>query len=294
MERRPGDVVDCVRGRLPLGGPLARSHSEGAVRVYFEVARVTARRMLTYRGATFAGVFTNTVFGFLLAYVLLAVFREKASIGHFDAVDAVTFTFVAQGLAMPVGVFGNDFEQSQRILTGEVAMDLCRPYDYQGWWAAVAFGKAWFYVLARGVPPFVVASMFFDLRLPSDWWLWPAFALAVFLGVGIAFALRFIVQLLSFWIVDVRGPNQVVWVVAGYLGGMFAPIVLFPDWIEPTIRSLPFAYMIGVPIEVFLGSHRGAELAGVFAVQVLWLVALLAGGRMLLARAERKLVIAGG
>ena len=31
--------------------------------------------MSTYRGATFAGVFTNTVFGFILAYVLLAVFR---------------------------------------------------------------------------------------------------------------------------------------------------------------------------------------------------------------------------
>jgi ABC-2 type transport system permease protein len=264
------------------------------VRIYAEVARATARRMATYRGATFAGVFTNTVFGFLLAYVLLEVFRGRASIGDFDAVDAVTFTFVAQGLAMPVGVFGNDFEQSQRILTGEVAMDLCRPYDYQSWWAAVAFGKAWFYLWARGVPPFVVGSLFFDLRLPSEPWMWPAFALSVMLGVGIAFALRFIVQLLSFWIVDVRGPNQIVWIIAGLFGGMFAPLVLFPDWIEPLIRALPFAYMIGVPIEVFLGSHRGGDLAAVFAVQLLWLSVLLSAGRALLARAQRRLVIAGG
>ena len=264
------------------------------MRIYVEVARATARRMATYRGATFAGVFTNTVFGFLLAYVLLALFRERLFIGDFDAVDAVTFTFVAQGLAMPVGVFGNDFEQSQRILTGEVAMDLCRPYDYQGWWAAVGFGKAWFYLWARGIPPFVIASFVFVLRVPDEWWIWPAFAFAVFMGISIAFALRFIVQLLSFWIVDVRGPNQVVWIVAGFFGGMWTPIVLFPNWIEPTVRALPFAYMIGVPIEVFLGMHRGGDLAGVFTLQALWLCTLLAAGRVLLARAERKLVIAGG
>jgi ABC-2 type transport system permease protein len=264
------------------------------MRIYVEVARATARRMTTYRGATFAGVFTNTVFGFLLAYVLLAVFRERAAIGDFDATDAVTFTFLAQGLAMPIGVFGSDLEQSQRILTGEVAIDLCRPYDYQGWWAAVAYGKAWFYVWARGIPPIVVASLFFDVRLPDRWWVWPAFAVAVFLGVGIAFALRFIIQLLSFWIVDVRGPNQIAWVVAGFLGGMFGPIVLFPDSIEPTIRALPFASMIGIPIEVFLEAHRGGDLVLVLTVQIAWLCALICAGRVLLARATKKLVIAGG
>jgi ABC-2 type transport system permease protein len=266
------------------------------VRLYLEVVRTTARRMATYRGATLAGVFTNTVFGFLLAYVLIAVFRERGTIGDFDAVDAVTFTFVAQGLAMPVGVFGNDAEQSQRILTGDVAMDLCRPYDYQGWWGAVAYGKALFYLWARGIPPILVAALAFDLRVPGvdEWWIFPAFALAVVLAIGVAFAFRFLVQMVAFWIVDVRGPNQVAWIVGGFLSGMWAPLVLFPDSIEPFVRVLPFASMIGLPIEVFLGMHSGASLTGIYALQAAWLVALLGLGRVVLARADRKLVIAGG
>src|SRR5688572_25956183 len=117
--------------------------------------------MSTYRGATVAGVFTNTIFGFILAYVLLAVFDQDPSIGGFDAIDAVTFTFVVQGLLMPIGVFGTT-DMAERIRTGEVAVDLSRPYDFQLWWAAVAYGKAAFYVVARGVPPFVIGALVFD------------------------------------------------------------------------------------------------------------------------------------
>ena len=84
------------------------------------------------------------------------------------------------------------------------------------------------------------------------------------------------------------------WIVGGFLSGMWAPLVLFPDSIEPIVRRLPFASMIGLPIEVFLGMHGGASLTGIYALQTAWLVALLALGRVVLARAERKLVIAGG
>ena len=59
-------------------------------------------------------------------------------------------------------------EMAERIHTGEVAMDLCRPYDYQGWWGAAAVGRASFYSWARGIPPFLAGALVFDLRLPDD------------------------------------------------------------------------------------------------------------------------------
>jgi ABC-2 type transport system permease protein len=263
------------------------------VRLYLEVTRTTARRMATYRGATLAGIFTNTVFGFILAYVLLAVFEQRPTIGTFDAVDAVTYTFVTQGLLLTVGIFGN-IEQASRILTGEVAMDLCRPYDYQAWWAAVHYGRAVFYVWARGIPPFVLGALVLEVRLPDELWIWPAFLLSVALAVGVAFAWGFLLQLSAFWIIDVRGPNQLGWISAQFLGGTFVPLVLFPDWIEPVVRALPFASMMGLPVEVFLGKHVGVELLGVYALQVFWLAALCLVGRAVLARAVRKLVVLGG
>ena len=82
--------------------------------LHWAVARRSFRRHSTYRGATFAGAFTNTVFGFIQAYVLLAVFRERSDVGGFDAIDVVTFTFATQGLLAVVAAFGQ-LELAERI-----------------------------------------------------------------------------------------------------------------------------------------------------------------------------------
>jgi ABC-2 type transport system permease protein len=200
---------------------------------------------------------------------------------------------MAQGLAKPVGMFGNT-AMAERIHTGEVAMDLCRPYDYQGWWGAAAVGRASFYSWARGIPPFLAGALVFDLRLPGDAWIWPAFVLTVLFAVGLGFAWGFLVQLTAFWITDVRGPNQLAWIGAGFLSGMFSTIVLFPAGLEAVARALPFSGMVQLPAEVFLGKHRGVGLLGVLLFQSAWLIALLALGRVVLARAVRKLVVLGG
>jgi len=268
------------------------------VRLYWEIVRVTARRMRTYRAATFAGVVTNTVFGYILAYVLLAAVRdgpvESVGAGAFGTRDAATFTFVAQGLLVAVGVMGTTMEMAERVKSGEVALDLARPYDYQGWWAAVAYGRAVFYLWARGIAPFLLGALAFDLRLPPEAWLWPAFLLAVALAIGLAFAWGFLLQMTAFWIVDVRGPNQLGWVSAQLLAGTFVPLALVPDDAERLVRLLPFASMIQVPVEVYLGMHRGQDLLAAYGVALAWLAVLVAAGRLVLARAERRVVVDGG
>lgn len=262
------------------------------MRLYWEVARATARRLTTYRAATAAGVFTNTVFGFVLSYVLLAVVRERP-IDGFDATDAVTFTFVTQGMLMVVGIFGND-EMADRVRTGDIALDLCRPYDYQGWWAAAAYGRASFYAWARGVPPFLAGALVFDLRVPAAAGTWAAFTVAVTLAVGVAFAWGFLLQLAAFWIIDVRGPSQLGWITAQFLAGAFVPIALFPAGLEGFTRALPFVAMNQLPVEVFLGDRTGGALLAVYAHQLAWMSALVALGRLVLARAVRKVVVQGG
>lgn len=262
------------------------------MRLYLEVARRTYRRIATYRGATLAGVFTNTVFGFLLAYVLLAVYEERATVGGFDATDAVTFTFVAQGLLMALGMF-SDTEIADRITSGDVVIDLQRPFDHQAWWAGVSCGKAAYYVLFRGVPPFVVGAIAFHLRLPTVAGA-AAFVLSAALAVGVAFGWRYLLQLSAFWLLDVRGANQLGWLAAQFLSGFFIPLVFFPGWAEAVARALPFAAMLQVPVEIWLGKHAGWELVRLLAGQVAWGLALVLAGRAVMARAMRRVVVQGG
>ena len=100
------------------------------LRLGFELARRGYRRYAAYPGATWAGVFTNTFFGFMIAYALLAVFEQRDAVGDYDARDAVTYAWLAQGMLMTIYLWGW-FEVALRVRSGDVATDLQRPLDFQ-------------------------------------------------------------------------------------------------------------------------------------------------------------------
>lgn len=266
----------------------------GHFSLYGAVARRSYRRYSTYRGATFAGVFTNTVFGFIKAYILLIVFRERGDIGGFDAVDAVTFTFIAQGLLAAMAPFG-PFELANRIVLGDVVSDLYRPLDLQSWWLAQDLGRAGFQLVFRGIPPLALAALVFDLRLPAGAGVWAAFAVSLGLGLGTAFALRFLISLSAFWLADIRGPLQMSAMVFMFFSGFILPVQFFPGALRTLADALPFTAIVQLPAEVFLSKHRSpGELLWVLARQGAWMVALVGAGRLVMERAWRRVVVQGG
>jgi ABC-2 type transport system permease protein len=114
------------------------------------------------------------------------------------------------------------------------------------------------------------------------------------LAVVVSFGLRFMVNLSAFWIIDVRGVHALGAAVWTGLSGFVIPIAFFPEAARKVLYALPFVAMVEMPINVFLERAQGAELAATLAVQATWAVVLLACGRLMLARATRKLVLQGG
>src|SRR5581483_8557744 len=150
------------------------------------------RRYATYRGATVGGVFTNTVFGFIRAYILIALFSAVPHVGGYSLRDALTYTFVTQGMLMPLYLWGWS-EIADTVYSGQVATDLYRPFDYELYWLAQDVGRATYHGLFRGIPPFLIGAVFFTLRLPHHPLTWVAFALSFYLAVSVSFAMRFMV-----------------------------------------------------------------------------------------------------
>ena len=93
------------------------------MRLEWELAVRGYRRFAAYPAATWAGIFTNTVFGFIQAYVLLSVYETRGDIGGYDAAQTLTYVWLAQAMLSTVGIFG-DAELAQRIQRGDVATDL--------------------------------------------------------------------------------------------------------------------------------------------------------------------------
>jgi ABC-2 type transport system permease protein len=61
------------------------------VRLDWEIAKRGWRRYAAYPWATVAGIFTNTVFGFIQAYILLALYSHRSDVGGYSARDTVTY-----------------------------------------------------------------------------------------------------------------------------------------------------------------------------------------------------------
>lgn len=265
------------------------------MRLLFEVARRSFRRWSTYRLATAAGVFTNTAFGYLRAYILIAVAAAGGTAATgWDEATLVTFAFITQALLAGTGAFGES-ELAERVRTGDVVVDMYRPIDLQAWWLASWLGRSAFTFLARGIPPVLLGAVVFDLVVPTTVGGWLAFLVSVLLASLVGFALRFCVNLTAFWLLDNRGVDQLVTLVLTFFGGLLLPVVLFPSWLESVARALPFASMVQIPAEVFMGRHDGAaEVAAALGSQLGWFLALGLAGRLLLSAATRKVVIQGG
>ena len=264
------------------------------MQIYWEVAKRSFRRWSTYRAATWAGAFTNTFFGFLMASILLAVYRQRSDVGGFDAVDAVTFTFLGQGFLMLVEAFGGDAGLSERVRTGDIVTDLYRPVDLQAYYLAQDVGRAAFVAFARGLPPFLIGGLVFHLRTPTEPVVIVAFAVSTVLALVVSFGLRFLVGMSAFWTLDANGTLALFNPLIIFFSGAIIPIVFFPGWLEDVSRAMPFASILQVPLEVFLGKHRGTELWHVLGVQAAWAAVLLAGGRAVLSAATRRVVVQGG
>lgn len=263
------------------------------LRLSFEVARRSFRRWSTYRLATVAGVITNTVFGYLRAYILIAVAAASTDdLAGWSEADLVTFAFLTQALLAGTGAFGEP-ELAERVRSGDVVVDLYRPADLQLWWLASWWGRAGYTLLARGLPPVVLGALVFDLVWPSDLAQWAAFTVSLVLASTIGFGIRFCSNLTAFWLLDNRGLDQLITLVLTFFGGLLVPIVLFPSWLEAVAWALPFAAMLQLPAEVFMGVYDG-PLVGALALQVGWVVALFVLGRLMLSAATRKVVIQGG
>ncbi|MEV5982246.1 ABC-2 family transporter protein [Streptomyces sp. NPDC052114] len=268
----------------------------GRFRLYAAVAEGGFRRYATYRIATAAGVFTNTVFGLILAYTYLALWDERPGLGGYDQSQALTYVWLGQGLLTVMALMGGGFENEliERIRTGDIAIDLYRPADLQAWWLAADLGRAAFQLLGRGVLPMVFGALVFDLTLPPDALRWVAFLLAVVLGVLVSYATRFLVALAAFWLMDGAGVTQIAMLAGSFFSGMLLPLNVFPGALGELARALPWSAQLQVPADVFLGTYTGAGLLRAYAFQIGWAAALLTAGRLLQAVATRRVVVQGG
>jgi ABC-2 type transport system permease protein len=264
--------------------------------LYVAIATRAFRRYSTYRAATLAGIFTNSVFGVIYSFAYLALWEANPTAGGYDQLDAVTYVWLGQALLMTIALWGGGTtdELAERIRSGDVAIDLYRPVGLVGWYLASDLGRAAYHLLTRGIGPTVIGFLVFDIRPPAGVAGAVGFAVSLVLAVVVSFSIRFLVASTAFWLLDQSGVKVMSGAFAIFFSGMMLPLVLFPGWLGTLATALPWASYIQVPADIWLGKHTGTDLLAALGFQVFWMVVLLGCCHAVLGAATRKVVVQGG
>ncbi|BDP41841.1 ABC transporter permease [Deinococcus aetherius] len=97
-----------------------------------------------------------------------------------------------------------------------------------------------------------------------------AFGLA-FLGFNTRFLWEYCLGLLAFWTESSTSFQEVVWLVYAALGGMFAPLAFYPEWVQRVAVWTPFPYMLGLPSQLLAGKATLSDAGRGALVLALWL-----------------------
>lgn len=263
------------------------------MRLYSELAKKAFQRQVAYRGATLAGLITNLFFGVLRVQIMAAVFGGRAVVADWSMQDVATYTGLTQALIAYVALWGW-FDMVRSIKAGEVALDLTRPYDYQGYWLAQDAGRAIYQLLARGVAMMALFWLLYRISWPqglSGWLLTLASLAGAWL---VSFAWRYLVSTTAFWATDAAGIARLGFFVMLFPSGFLVPLAFMPPWLAALCGATPFPSMINTPVTVYLGQATGTAALQLLTVQLGWAAVLLALGRLATEAGRRKLVIQGG
>lgn len=262
--------------------------------VAWQLIRSGFRRHSAYRAAAVAGALTNTVFGAIKASITLGALASAGGhIAGYDSRSAMTYVWLTQALIAPVNLFYWN-EISERVRSGDIAIDLARPVNTQLAYLFTDLGRASFEILPRGLPPLLIGALTTGIHIPKNPVVWATGLLSILLGICVSYACRFIINLTSFWLMEIRGVHTLYLVASNIFCGLLIPVHWFPPSLQAMAHATPFPSILQTPVDLLSGRDTGSTAATALLTQALWFIATMLLGHVLMRRGSRVLVVQGG
>ncbi len=233
---------------------------------------------LEYRAESVIWMLSSTIsLTMMLVWMAQAAATKTGTISGYNGTDFATY-FLGTWFISQLIVVWVVWELDIEIRQGTLSPKLLRPLDPM-WIHYVAHVSE---RLIRVVPMIGILAVFVWLSGASfthDWRAYVAALSLAFLGFSARFLWEYIIGLMAFWLDSSTSFQQVVWLSYAALGGMFAPLSFYPQWVQDIAVWTPFPYMLGLPAQLLAGkaSLAGAEHGALILsgwVILLWFVRL--------------------
>lgn len=263
------------------------------MRSYLSAFRLRWKMELQYRGAMIGGIICQVMFGLILIALYRALYASKPQALPIEHV--VTYVWLQQAFFRML--LASDADLLDKIRSGGIAYDLCRPLSLYGFYYARIMAQKITGSLMRAVPMLVFAAL-----LPKGWGIClpasvPALLCALaglVLGLLCVSALENITMAFTMKTLDPRGIQAMLNMLMMVLSGNILPLTLFPDSWQKVITLLPYAQLLDAPIRLYTGDTPLSEAPRILVLQAGWILVLTLLGIFLWNRHQKQIIVQGG
>lgn len=238
------------------------------------MARIGAATTLSARA-----VLLGRALFYLLVMVILGMFWDTVAAEHASNAlplppDIVLYVGIAEWITLSVPAIHLRLEDD--IRSGAIEAHLLRPIPYLLGQISETVGGMAVRLGVLGVGG-VVAMLAFNLSGPPVG-AWPLVVVLALLGGTVHVMLVAIAGLTTFWVRRSLAAYLIMQKLIFLLGGLFAPVTLYPAWLARIAELSPFAASLYWPALIAL-EHDAATVLTAFISVVAWIaiLALLCG-----------------
>lgn len=252
---------------------------------------------LQYRVAAWAGVVTQFAWGFMEIMMFNAFYEADPSAFPMSLEATVAYVWLQQAFLAIFMPWMMENEIFENIMNGNVVYELVRPVSIYNMWFARTTAVRLSRAVLRCMPILLVAGFLpapFRMTLPVDGRAVVLFLLTMVLGTLVTVSVCMLIYVLAFYTVSPEGLRILFMSSAEFLSGAVIPLPFFPEKIQRFLEMTPFGAMQNVPLRIYSGSMSSAEIGRAICLQIFWLVAMTAFGKVLCHTAVKRVTLQGG
>ena len=254
---------------------------------------------IQYRAAALAGTSIGVFWG-ILQIVMFTVFFTYGNVDNIGMTlpQAISYAWMTQIFIGTIGILGGvDGELREKIVSGNVALELCRPLDlYSHWFAKTAAsrlgGSVWRMIFTLMAALLVPAAL--RLSLPDSVVGFALFLLSVCSAFLLSAAYVMVLTSVRMGLTWGEGPIYALGMLAGLLSGAYLPLQLWPDFLQTVLLLQPFAGLMDIPLRLYIGSMPPEDALWAISLQLIWAVVFIFIGRTLMSQKLKGLIVQGG
>ena len=260
--------------------------------IYGAVAATAAKARLAYNMWVWADFFVTFASMFIFVYFWRAVYEGNTTLGGLSLPQTINYILLARLLA-PLVETRTIFFFGFMIRQGQIAVEMTRPLDMQLRIFVETLAELGTFLIQR-LPLFLIAWLFFGLKLPHSPAVWGAFFISLLLGGAVLFIFDWMFACLAFYVTETWGLSVVRVGVGSFFSGALVPLAMMPGWLQNVAAAMPFAQALSVPVSFLSGIASLSDAPRIWAIQLIWLVSMLILSRLAFSVAIRKVTVQGG